>query len=95
MEPPCSSTYHIPADVYLLEKSMNMGFLNNRIPPLVVIENHNGMCSNSSLKSFPNQVASNKIILVDMYLVSAVLMATDFCFLLIHYIEADSKEKQH
>ena len=50
------------------------------------------MWSNSSLKSFPNQAASYEIILVDMYLVSTVLMATDFCFLLIHYIEAESKE---
>jgi len=95
MEPPCSSTYHIPDDVYLLEQSTNTGFLNNRIPPLVITENHNGMCSNSSLKSFPNQAASYEIILVDMYLVSVVLMATDFCFLLIHYIEAESKEKHH
>ena len=47
MEPPRSSTYHIPdkvvSDVYLLEQSSNTGFLNNRIPPLVVIENHNGI----------------------------------------------------
>jgi len=53
MEPPCLSTYHIPDDVYLPEQSTNMGFLNNRIPPLVVTENHNSMCSNNSLKSFP------------------------------------------
>ena len=91
MEPPCSSTYHIPDDVYLLEQLTNTGFLNNRIPPLVVTENHSGMCSNNSLKSFPNQATSYKIILVDMYPVSA----TNFCFLLIHYIEAESKEKQH
>ena len=38
MEPPCSSTYHILDDAYLLEQSTNTGFLNNRIPPLVVIE---------------------------------------------------------
>ena len=43
MEPPCSSTYHIPDDVYLLEQSTNTGFLNNRIPPLVVTENHSGI----------------------------------------------------
>jgi hypothetical protein len=46
MEPPCSSTYHIPdkvSDVYLLEQSSNTGFLNNRIPPLVVTENHSGI----------------------------------------------------
>ena len=95
MEPPCSLTYHILYVVYLLEQLTNTGFLNNRIPPLVVTENHNGMCSNSSLKSFPNQAASYEIILIDMYLVSVVLMATDFCFLLIHYIKAESKEKQY
>ena len=47
MEPPRSSTYHIPdkgvSDVYLLEQSSNTGFLNNRIPPLVVTENHSGI----------------------------------------------------
>ena len=43
MEPPCSSTYHILDDVYLLEQSTNMRFLNNRIPPLVVTENHSGI----------------------------------------------------
>ena len=46
------------------------------------------MYSNSSLKSFPNKAASYEIILVDMYSVSVVLMATNFYFLLIHYIEA-------
>ena len=51
MEPPCSSTYHIPDDVYLLEQSTNTGFLNNRIPPLVVTENHSG--TNSSLEELP------------------------------------------
>ena len=101
MEPPCSSTYHIPdkvvSDVYLLEQSSNTGFLNNRIPPLVVTENHSGIqCeSNNSLKSFRNQTASHEVILAAMYSASAVLKATDFCFLLIQDIEADSKEKQH
>jgi len=44
MEPTRSMTCHIPdkaaSDVYLLEQSSNTRFLNNRIPPLVVIENH-------------------------------------------------------
>ena len=47
MEPPRSSTYHIPdqavSDVYLLEQSSNVGFLNNRIPPLVFTKNHSGI----------------------------------------------------
>eukprot|EP00253_Pinus_taeda_P002087 PITA_02087 len=47
MEPPRSSTYHIPdkavSDVYLLEQSLNTRFLNNRIPPLVVTENHTAL----------------------------------------------------
>jgi hypothetical protein len=50
------------------------------------------MCTNNALKSFHNQAASHKIILVAMYSVSAVLIAIDFCFLLIHDIEAESKE---
>ena len=43
MEPPCSSTYHIPDDLYLLEYLTNTAFLNNRIPPLVVTEYHSGI----------------------------------------------------
>jgi len=96
MEPPCSLTYHIPdkavSDVYLQEQSLNMGFLNNRIPPLVVTENHSGIHHVYSLKSFHNQATSYEVILVVMYPVSAVLITTDFCFLLIHDIEAESKE---
>ena len=50
MELPCSSTYHIPDDVYLLEQLTNTGFLNNRIPPLVVTENHSGIqCKSKQL----------------------------------------------
>ena len=53
------------------------------------------MCTNNSLKSFCNHATSHEIILVAMYSVSAVLIATDFYFLLIHDIEAESKENQH
>ena len=99
MEPPRSSIYHIPdnavSDVYLLEQSSNMGFINNQILPLVVTENHSGIHHVYSLKSFHNQATSYEVTLVVMYLVSAVLITTDFCFLLIHDIEAKSKENQH
>jgi len=53
------------------------------------------ICTNSSLKSFHNQAASYEIIIIAMYLVSAVLIATDFSFLLIHDIEVEPKENQH
>ena len=50
IEPPFSSTYHIPDDVYLLEQSTNTGFLNNLIPPLVVTKNHSGIqCKSKQL----------------------------------------------
>jgi len=52
------------------------------------------MCTNNSLESFPNQAASYEIILIVMYLVSAVLITTNFCVLLIYDIEAESKENQ-
>ena len=53
------------------------------------------MYTNISLKSFNNQTASQKVILSVMYSALVVLRVTDFCFLLIQDIEADSKEKQH
>ena len=53
------------------------------------------MCTNNSLKSFCNHATSHEVILVAMYSVSAMLLATGFCFLLIHDIEAESKENQH
>jgi hypothetical protein len=97
MEPPCSSTYHIPDDVYLLE--------NCPIRDSSIIESHLWlsqritvvfiMCTNSSLKSFSNQTASQKAILSAMYSALVVLRVTDVCFLLIQGIEADSKEKEH
>jgi len=84
---------------------MSVCWINHRIrdsstiesPPLVVTEDHSGifMCTNISLKSFHNQATSYEIILVAMDSVSVVLIATDFCFLLIHDIEAEHKEKQH
>ena len=99
MEHPCSSTYHMPkkavSDVYLLEQSLNTRFLNNRIPPLVVTKNHSGIHHVYSLKSFHNQGTSYKVTLVVMFLVSAVLITTDFCFLLLHDIKVESKENQH
>ena len=53
------------------------------------------MCTNNSLKSFQNQAYSYEIILVAMYSSSAVLISTDFFFLLIHDIEAEPKKNQH
>ena len=99
MEPPFSSTYHIldkaVFDVYLLDQSLNTEFLNNRIPPLVVIENHNGIHHVYSLKSFHNQATSYEVILIVMYVVLVVLITIDFFFLLIHDIKVESKENQH
>jgi hypothetical protein len=75
MEPPCSSTYHIPDDVYLLE--------NCPIRDSSIIESHLWlsqriivvfiMCTNSSLKSFSNQIASHEVMLATVYPVAAVL----------------------
>lgn len=45
------------------------------------------MCTNNSLKSFCSHAS--------VYSVSAMLTTIDFCFLLIHDIEAKSKENQH
>lgn len=93
--------YHIPdrvvPDVYMLGAIITHGIPQQSSPPLVVTENHSGIhhLSNSSLRSFCDQVASHEVILVAMYLVSAVLIATDFCFLLIQDIEAEPKENQH
>jgi len=99
MENHFSSTYHIldkaVSDVYLLEQSLNMGFHNNRIPPLVVTKNHSGIHHVYSLKSFHNQATSYEVILIVMYPVSVVHITTNFYFLLIHDIEAESKENQH
>ena len=50
------------------------------------------MCTNSSLKSFRNQTAAQKAILSAMYSALVVLRVTDFCFLLIQDIKADSKQ---
>ena len=80
-----------------LEWLWNTGFSDNRIPlwlmqRITVVSN---TCPNNSLKSFLNQTTSQEAILTAMYLASAVLKATDFCFLLIQDIEAEPKEKQH
>ena len=84
---------------------MSICWSNHRVRDSSIIESHLWllqrvtvvfiMSTNSSLKSFPNQATSYEIILVDMYPVSAVLTTTDFCFLLIHNIEAESEENQH
>ena len=48
--------------------------------------------SNNSLKRFRNQAALHDIILVATYSISIVLIATNFCFLLIQDIESEPKE---
>ena len=68
-----------------LDRSWNTGFLDNRIPlwlsqSITVVSS---TCPNNSLKSFHNQTTSQQDILATMYSASAVLKATDFCFLLI------------
>jgi len=80
---------------------MSICWSNRRIRDSSIIESHLWLSQRitvvqiAHLKSFPNQAASYEIILIDMYPVLAVLITTDFCFLLIHDIEAESKEKQH
>jgi len=80
-----------------LERSWNTGFSGRRIPlwlsqKITVVSS---TCSNSSLKSFYNLIASQQAILATMYSTLALLREIDFCFLLIQEIEADPNEKQH
>ena len=80
---------------------MSICWSNHRIWDFSIIKSHLWlsqritvvfiMCTNSSLKRFPNQATSYEIILVDMYPISVVLMTTDFCFLLIQDIEQNPK----
>ena len=93
--------YHIldkvVPDVYMLGAIITHRIPQQSNPPLVVIEDHGGIhhVSNSSLKRFRYQATLHEAILVAMYSVSAVLIVTDFCFLLIQDIELKPKENQH
>ena len=80
-----------------LDRSWNTGFSVKRIPLWLsqTITVVSSTCPNNSLKSFRNQTVSQQAILAAMYSASAVLKATDFCFLLIHEIEAEPRLKQH
>ena len=80
-----------------LDRLWNIGFSDKRIPlwlsqRITVVSS---TCLNNSLKSFHNQTTSQQAMLATIYLASAVLKATDFCFLLIQDIEAKPKVKQH
>ena len=101
MEPYDALLYHVLDKVVphinMLDRSWDTGFSERRIPlwlsqRIMVVSS---TCPNSSLKSFLNQTASQQAILAAMYLASAMLKATDFCFLLIQEIEAEPRVKQH
>ena len=88
-----------------ISQMMSICWRNRRIWDSSIIESHlwllqritvvSNVNSNSSLKSFRNQTTSHEVMLAAIYSASAVLKATDFCFLLIPDIEADPKVKQH
>ena len=88
-----------------ISQMMSICWSNRRIRDSLVIESHlwllqritvvSNVNPNSSVKSFHNQIASHEIMLAAIYSALVVLRVTDFCFLLIQDIEADSKEKQH
>ena len=102
IEPYDASLYHIPdkvvPDIIMLGSIVEHGILKQPNPTPVITDYHgvvSSTCTNNSLKRFRNQTASQQAILSAMYSATAVLKATDFCFLLIHDIEADPSVKQH